>query len=120
MTAEFLFLAAVCHLIATLVVAGVGIYAIYVDAFRRPFFHFAILAFGIVGGVLMVASGYYLIAYWAVLMEQFDFTEITRGNVNPRRLPSRFHFLPTTSTTLGLVAALLFARLLFRRLRRVG
>jgi hypothetical protein len=83
-------LATTSHVLATLVAGGVGIYALRSRGFQRPTLHLIILALGIVAGMATVASGFYLIEKWAVLMEQFDFTERMRPIVNPRRYPDSF------------------------------
>jgi hypothetical protein len=113
-------LATTSHVLATLVAGGVGIYALRSRGFQRPTLHLIILALGIVAGMATVASGFYLIEKWAVLMEQFDFTERMRPIVNPRRYPDSFYFLPAFSTTFGVVSTLAFITLLFRRIREIG
>jgi hypothetical protein len=87
---------------------------------QRPTLHLIILALGIVGGVTVVVSGFYLIEHWAALMEQFDFTERMRPTVNPRRYPDSVYLLPAFSTTFGVVSTLAFTTLLYRRVRGIG
>ncbi len=108
------------HVLATLVAGGVGIYALWSRGIRRPNLHLMLLALGIVAGVATVASGFYLIEKWAVVMEQFDFTERMHPIVNPRRHPDSFYFLSAYSTTFGVVCALAFMRLIYRRIRGLG
>ena len=120
MTTDLLTLATTSHVLATLVVGGAGIYALWSRGFQRPTLHLIILALGIVAGMVTVASGFYLIEKWAVLMEHFDFTERMRPIHNPRRTPDKFYFLPATSTTFGVVCTLTFMRLMYRRVRRLG
>ena len=120
MTTDPLTLATTSHVLATLVAGSVGIYALRSRGFQRPTLHLIILALGIVGGVTVVVSGFYLIEHWAALMEQFDFTERMRPTVNPRRYPDSFYFLPAFSTTFGVVSTLAFTTLLYRRVRGIG
>lgn len=120
MTTDLLHLATTSHILATLVVGGAGVYALRSRGFQRPTLHLIILALGILAGMATVASGFYLIEKWAVLMEHFDFTERMRPIVNPRRYPDSFYFLPAFSTTFGVVCTLAFLRLIYRRIRRLG
>jgi len=109
------------HCISLLLVAGVGVYLCVFDRYLRPRMHVSILVVGIIGGVALAVSGLYLMDYWSELMEHVDFTEIVRVEVNPKRFPSKFYFLPATSISLGAAATLVFARLLYghwRELRR--
>jgi hypothetical protein len=117
---DLLTLATTSHVLATLVAGGVGIYALRSRGFQRPTLHLVILALGIVCGVTVVVSGFYLIEHWAALMDEFDFTERMRGNVNVKRLPDQFYFVPAYSTTFGAVATLAFISLLYRRVRGIG
>lgn len=120
MAMDLLTLAKTSHVLATLVVAGAGIYALCSRGFRRPNLHLTILALGVVAGMATVVSGFYLIEKWAVLMEQFDFSERMRPIANPRRFPDSFYFLPAYSTTFGVVCTLAFMRLAYRRVRGLG
>jgi hypothetical protein len=81
--------------------------------------HIAILVAGIIGGVTLAVSGLFVMEHWSELMEHFNFTEIVRPEVNPRRFPSKFYFLPATSISLGAAATLVFARLLFGHWREL-
>lgn len=121
MTVDLLTLVTTSHVLAVLVAGGVGIYALRSRGFQRPTLHLLILAVGAAGGVTVVVSGFYLIEHWAVLMEQFDFTEHMRlrGGVKPL-FPSKFYFVPATSTTFGVVSTLAFITLLIRRIRGTG
>ncbi len=119
MTTDLLTLATASHVLATLVAGVIGIYALRSRGFQRPTLHLIILALGIVAGVTVVVSGFYLIEHWAVLMEQFDFTERMRRRMYPQ-FPNKFYFLPATSTTFGVVATLAFITLLIRRIRGIG
>ena len=120
MTVDLLTLVTTSHIIAVLVAGCVGIYALRSRGFQRPRLHLVILAVGVAGGVTVVATGFYLIEHWVVLMEQFDFTERMRPIANPRRYPDSFYFLPAYSTTFGVVATLAFITLLIRRIRGTG
>lgn len=120
MTVDQLTLVTMSHILAVLVAGCVGIYALRSRGFQHPALHLVILAVGTAGSVTVVVSGFYLIEHWAVLMEQFDFTERMRGPVNPKRKLDEFYFLPTTSTTFGVVTTLAFITLLFRRIRGTG
>ena len=108
---------AAIHAVAFLMVVGAGIFVFATDRFEKPSLRFAVLVVGMVSGFAMIWSGYYLVNYWAALMEQFDFTEITRPSVNPKRFPSKFYLWPAWTTMLGFVAGLVYARLLFQHLR---
>lgn len=120
MTTDLLTLATTSHVLATLVAGGVGIYALRSRGFERPNWHLVILTLGIVSGLTVVVSGFYLIEHWAVLMGEFDFTERMSPIVNPRRYPDSFYFLPAFSTTFGVLSTLAFITLLIRRIREIG
>jgi hypothetical protein len=115
-TSVFIF---VVHCISLFVVAGVGVYLCVFDRYLRPRLHVAMLVAGIIGGMTLVVSGLYVMEYWSELMEHVDFTEIVRVEVNPKRLPSRFYFLPATSISLGAAATIVFARMLFGHWREL-
>lgn len=107
-------IAAAIHIVAIALVLGVGVWLEVSDWLRTPKIHMIALVAGIIGGVAVVVSGFYVMESWAALMEHFDFTDLMRENVSPKRLPSSFYFLPASMTALGAAAAFVFGLRLYR------
>ena len=106
-------IATAVHIVAIALVLGVGVWLAVSDRLRTPKILMAALVVGVIGGVTVAVSGFHLIESWATLMERVDFTELTRENVNPRRLPS-------STTVLGAAAAFAFGMRLYRVVRDEG
>lgn len=99
------------HLCAIVLVAGAE-FLVASTASRKPSAQLAILIAGMVGGVAMAASGLRLFGPWRALMEHVDFVPLDQINV--RRLPSPVYFAPSLGVAIGVVAATVFTRRLYR------
>ncbi len=106
--------AAVIHLCAIVLVTGVGA-SVACELFHKPSYRLAMLAAGVVGGAAITVSGLYLLDDWGNLMEGVDFAHF--DHTNPKRLPSKLYFLPSTTTALGAAASFLFGRRFYRVMR---
>lgn len=104
-------IAAVIHICAIVLVSGVGL-STGGESFRNRSLHLAILAAGVVGGAAMAVSGLYLLDDWGAAMEHFDFAKF--DHTNPKRMPSKFYFLPSVTTALGAVAVFYFGWRIYR------
>jgi hypothetical protein len=109
-------IAAVIHVCAIVLVSGAGLLTAS-ETPRKPSVQRAILAVGVVGGVAMAVSGFYLLGDWGKWMEHFDFAVL--DHANPKRLPSTLYFVPSTTTALGAVATVVFGRRFYRLVREL-
>jgi hypothetical protein len=114
---KFVVIAAAIHICAIALASGVGLLTAS-ESRRKPFFHLAILAVGVIGSAAMTVSGLYLLEDWGKLMEHVDFAQL--DHANPKRLPSSLYFLPSTTTALGAAATFVFGRRFYRFVRELG
>lgn len=110
-------IAAAVHICAIVLVSAAGLLAAS-ETLRYSHLRGAILVAGVIGGAAMTVSGFYLLDDWGQLMEHFDFAKI--DHANPKRLPSGFYFLPSSTTALGAATTFVFGRMFYRHVRELG